>query len=93
MEAAIRSRLRLSNRLCSVPEKHSVVSFVHDIRRMGLEPDRRTSSAGLCTASPIPNPPGSKATLEPADAADIVVKRRGRSKNNSAKSLIFMTFL
>ena len=31
-EAAMRSRARLSHRLCSVPEKHSVVSFVHDIR-------------------------------------------------------------
>jgi len=48
---------------------------------MGLEPDRRTSSAGLCTVSPIPNPSGGgpKATLEPADAADIVVKRRGKA--------------
>ena len=35
-EAAIRSRARLSTRLRSVPEKHSVVSFVHDIRRRGL---------------------------------------------------------
>ena len=33
----MRSKVRLSNRLCSVPEKHSVVSFVQDIRRSGTE--------------------------------------------------------
>ena len=35
-EAAIRSRARLSTQLRSVPEKYSIVSFVHDIRRRGL---------------------------------------------------------
>jgi hypothetical protein len=57
-----------------VPEKHSVVSFVHDIRRKGLEPERRVSAAGLCTTTPIPM---SKHSLEPGDASAIVVKRRG----------------
>lgn len=75
LEAALRSKARLSSRLRSVPEKHSLVSFVQDIRRRGLEPDRRVSAAGLCTTTPIPN----KANLEPADASTIVVKRRGIS--------------
>ena len=39
----------------------------------GLEPDRRTSSSGLSISSVTE----SRNTLGPADAADIVVKRRG----------------
>ena len=78
-EAAIRSRARLSTRLRSVPEKHSVVSFVHDIRRRGLEPERRVSAVELCATTPIPNSPISKSTLEPSDASTIVVKRRGKN--------------
>ena len=58
-------------------------------RRAGLEPDRRTSYAGLST-SPVPHPTTAststtsseaKATLGPADAADIIVKRRGTCIN------------
>ena len=79
-EAAIRSRARLSTRLRSVPEKHSVVSFVHDIRRRGLEPERRVSAVELCATTPLPVSPCSKATLEPSDASTIVVKRRGMHK-------------
>ena len=76
-EAAIRSRARLSTRLRSVPEKHSVVSFVNDIRRRGLEPERRVSAVELCATTPLPVSPCSKTTLEPSDASTIVVKRRG----------------
>ena len=76
-EAAIRSRARLSTRLRSVPEKHSVVSFVHDIRRRGLEPERRVSAVELCATTSVPVSPCSKTTLEPSDASTIVVKRRG----------------
>lgn len=74
IEAALRSKARLSSRLRSVPEKHSLVSFVQDIRRRGLEPDRRVSAAGLCSTTPIPNP---IQALDSADASTIVVKRRG----------------
>ena len=75
-EGAMRSRARLSNRLCSVPEKHSVVSFVQDIRRAGLNESERRSSSGN-TITPVPRA-DSKNTLEPGDAADIIVKRRGK---------------
>ena len=68
-EGAMRSRVRLSQRLRSVPEKHSLVSFVHDIRRQGLESDRRVSSAGICTISPVPQPvTPTRNTLEPGEA-------------------------
>ena len=40
----MRSKVRLSNRLCSVPEKHSVVSFVQDIRRAGIEVQKLTNN-------------------------------------------------
>ena len=85
-EAAMRSRARLSARLRSVPEKHSVVSFVQDLRRKGLEPERRVSTAGLCSSSPVPQPTTpSRNTLEPGEA--IVVKRRG-SRRLSVGALV-----
>ena len=82
----MRSRARLSTRLRSVPEKHSLLSFVQDLRRKGLEPERRVSTAGMmCTTTvPVPITPQSssqqssnKNTLEPGEASSIVVKRRG----------------
>ena len=83
-EAAMRSRARLSSRLRSVPEKHSLLSFVQDIRRKGLESERRVSTAGsmMCTTTvPVPIVPlqssSNKNTLEPGEASSIVVKRRG----------------